>query len=372
MATKFDVLAPGDEVPFVDDADLSAAPAVESPHYLPPEEWEEVVANADAELERRLTEHEGGAGDDPFGITFEAVNYSNTFGKTSSLLKTGVQMWVIHTAECPLQVGYARSLTNWAYRSGYPEVSWHRFVDPDTVAFWIAAHKAGAWHATWANPVSIGYEQSGYARFTREEWLVPIGQRQIDVLAQVIVADKIPADAVRFLTDAEVAKIKAGDRTIKGLATHAQINPENRTDPGKGYPKDVLLDRIRHHHPDIDYSNEEFDMDEATLRNIIRDEIKAVFTEYQQGEINTTSERWQFSKAFPWVLGQVATIRNRQGEHRQENRDQTASILEAVKGISLTGSGGMTAEATQSMIDDSLSDLRVVPASNDDPAPGEE
>jgi hypothetical protein len=218
MVTKFDVLAPEDEIPFADDMDLSEVETVEAPHYLPQEEWDKVVTMADDELERRLAAGEGGAGGDPFGITFEAVNYSQTFGKTSSLLKTGVQLWVIHTAECPLQVGYARSLTQWAYRSGYPEVSWHRFVDPDTVAFWIAAHKAGAWHATWANPVSIGYEQSGYARYTRTEWLVPTGQRQIDILAQVIVADKIPADAVRWLTDAEVAQIKAGNRTIKGLS----------------------------------------------------------------------------------------------------------------------------------------------------------
>jgi hypothetical protein len=128
----------------------------------------------------------------------------------------------------------------------------------------------------------------------------------------------------------------------------------------------ILIDRIRHHHPNIDYTNnEEFDMDEATLRSVIRDEIKAVFNETQQAAINTTSERWQFSHAFPWLLGQIATIRNRQAEHRKENRDQTASVLEAVKGLSLTGGGGSTPEEVQSMIDESLADLRVVPADDE-------
>lgn len=216
-------------------------------HYLPQEEWEEVVENANTEQKSRLLELTGGASadaaGDPLNLTPQYLDYTNTYGKIRT--RTGTQLYVIHTAECPLQVGYAKSLTNWAARSGYPEVSWHRFVDPATVARWIPLNY-GAWHATWANPISIGYEQSGYARYGREVWLSTDGLRQIDLLAQQIVDDGIPEKGLRWLTNSQVAAIKSGaDKTTVGLCTHAQINPENRTDPGAGYPKDVLLEWIK-------------------------------------------------------------------------------------------------------------------------------
>ena len=216
-------------------------------HYLPQEEWDAVVKEANEEQIARLTEAAGGASSsdpgDPLNLTPKYLNYGNTYGKTSTKYRT--QLFVIHTAECPLQVGYAKSLTNWAAKSGYPYVSWHRFLDPATVVRWIPLNY-GAWHATWANPYSIGYEQSGYARYSRSTWLSNDGLRQIDLLAQQIVDDGIPKSGLRWLTNAEVADIKAGrDKTTVGLCTHAQINPESRTDPGAGYPKDVLLDWIK-------------------------------------------------------------------------------------------------------------------------------
>ena len=41
-----------------------------------------------------------------------------------------------------------------------------------------------------------------------------------------------------------------GDTSVRGICSHAQIQPKDRTDPGAGYPWDVLLDSIRRHHPD--------------------------------------------------------------------------------------------------------------------------
>jgi len=216
-------------------------------HYIPQGEWEAVVLEANAEQVRRLADEVGGGASatpgDPLNVKPQYLDYNNTYGKTSTRYRT--QLYVVHTAECPLQIGYAKSLTNWAARSGYPEVSWHRFIDPATVVRWIPL-KYGAWHATWANPLSIGYEQSGYARYDRSTWLSNDGLRQIDLLAQQIVDDGIPESGLRWLTNAQVAAIKSGaDKTTVGLCTHAQINPENRTDPGAGYPKDVLLEWIK-------------------------------------------------------------------------------------------------------------------------------
>ena len=304
----------------------------------------------------------------PPGQQMRRLNFSNTYGKTSNLTRR--QLYVIHTGETPMDHGYAASLTRWAAKSGDPMVSWHRFVDPSLVVTWIPLNK-GAWHATWANGISIGYEQSGRAAFTRSQWLDdPKGRAQIDLLAQQLAADGIQADEIRFLNNATIADIKAGrDKKTVGLCTHAQINPENRTDPGKGYPYDVLLEWTNYYVTGGDSGTGELDMDEAQVRAILRDELKAVFTEYQQEAINTTSERWTFAKAFPWLMGQTATLRNRQGEHRQENRDQATSILEAIKGLSVSAGGGSSPEEVQTMIDDSLADLRVVPAASDETEP---
>jgi peptidoglycan hydrolase-like protein with peptidoglycan-binding domain len=155
---------------------------------------------------------------------------------------------VIHTAECPLSTGYARSLSLWS-ASSTVQASWHRMSDPGTVARFVPPGRA-AWHATIANRISVGYEQAGYAAFPRSTWLTVDGQASIDRLAQVIVADGIPLSSVRRLTDDEVRRALNGDTSVRGICSHAQIQPKDRTDPGAGYPWDVLLDSIKRHHPD--------------------------------------------------------------------------------------------------------------------------
>ena len=78
----------------------------------------------------------------------------------------------------------------------------------------------------------------------------PEGLASIDRLAQAMVEDGIPLSSARRLTDDEVRRALNGDTSVRGICSHAQIQPEDRTDPGAGYPWDVLLDSIRRHHPD--------------------------------------------------------------------------------------------------------------------------
>lgn len=224
-------------------------------HDLPLEEWETVVAEAERTLADRIaTDPElGGAGDyAPMGLTPRVVRYDNVPDKSSTLLRR--QLHVVHTGETPLKVGYAQSLTAWGSGGYDPRASWHFFVDPATVAFWISITQA-AWHAAGGNPLSCGYEQSGYASYTREKWLSPDGQRQLDLLAQTIVEHgKLPASGLRWLTDTQVKAILTGaDTTTVGLCTHEQVSRltgrTTRTDPGREYPKDVLLDFVRYYHP---------------------------------------------------------------------------------------------------------------------------
>ena len=238
------------------DTDTLDPDAPQDFHYLPQEEWDAVVARAEEIHAERFAEPGGGAGDlDPMGVTPRYVNFPNSPNdKSSRLIKA--QVHVIHTAECPLRVGYAASMSEWADGDSYnPRVSWQRFVDPATVARFIPLSEA-AWHASGFNAYTCGYEQSGYASYSRSQWLSPDGMRQIDLLAQEIVKNGLPASGIRILSDSQLRAIKAGDRSIYGLASHAVVSRlfggNNRTDPGAGYPWDVLLDWIRHYHPDVE------------------------------------------------------------------------------------------------------------------------
>jgi hypothetical protein len=178
------------------------------------------------------------------------INMPNT-QKHSGVSGIPTQLLVLHSGESPLRGGYAQSLTNWAnvpLDQGGPEASWHWFVDPIAIVSMVDPNNA-AWHASEANPLSEGFEQAGYARFSRAEWLTPEGVKQMDnlawIMAQRAKACGIPAV---WLTTAQVEAVtKQGNRSIKGFCLHRQIDPETRTDPGDGYPYDLLLAKVKAH-----------------------------------------------------------------------------------------------------------------------------
>lgn len=199
-------------------------------------------------------------------------------GKYHPVSGIPTQLGVLHSAECPLAAGYARSLTEWAavpLAQGGPEASWQRFVDP-SVRLRFIPDDLGAWHASEANPLSIGWEQAGYARYTRAQWLSPAGLVQLDNLAydmaEVAKRDGLSA---RWLSTAEVrAVLDGGNRSIKGFCTHRQVDPETRTDPGDGYPYDLLMTRIKFYLTPT--TKEWSDMaTEAQIRKVVREEIAA-------------------------------------------------------------------------------------------------
>ena len=165
--------------------------------------------------------------------------------------RTRTQMLVVHSIESPLTNGYAVSMAkNWLGKwydgnGALIEASSNVIVSPDTLVRSVHTDYA-AWHASWANSLSVGYEQAGYAAFTRAQWLTDLGKTQIDRLAREMALDaKLYGIPLVWLTRAQVNAIAAGDRTIKGLVTHAVIDPANRTDPGSQYPYDALLASIK-------------------------------------------------------------------------------------------------------------------------------
>lgn len=166
--------------------------------------------------------------------------------KHSGVTGLPTQLLVLHSGECPLRGGYAQSLTNWGNipLPAGPEASWHWFIDPIARVRMIEEQYA-AWHATWANSLSEGFEQAGYARFSQAEWTTPEGMKQLENVAATL-AERCRATGIppRWLTTSEVNAVRAGNRNIKGLCTHRQVDPASRTDPGDGYPYELLLQRI--------------------------------------------------------------------------------------------------------------------------------
>lgn len=216
---------------------------VDPAHRIPDEDWGAVVRRAEEIAREAAATRTGGAAP----IAGPVLDMRGRSNKHSGISGIPTQLLVLHSAECPLMPGYAQSLTEWAITSNVV-ASWHRFIGPDSRVYMIEDRYA-AWHASEANPMSIGWEQAGYARYSRAEWLTPNGLLLMESLAydmaQVAIRDGIPA---RWLTDDEVTAVTTyGNRSIKGFCLHRQIDPETRTDPGNGYPYDLLMNKIRAH-----------------------------------------------------------------------------------------------------------------------------
>lgn len=216
---------------------------VDPAHRVPDEQWAQVVRNAEAINAAHLENKTGGASS-PAG---PLVNMLGS-GKHSGVSGIPTQLLVLHSGECPLRGGYAQSLTNWANTPidrGGPIASWHWFIDPIARVRMIEEVYA-AWHASEANPISEGFEQAGYARFTRADWLTPDGLLQMESLAYTMAQRaKVNGIPARWLTTAEVTRATSGDRTVKGFCLHRQIDPETRTDPGDGYPYELLMAKVK-------------------------------------------------------------------------------------------------------------------------------
>lgn len=163
----------------------------------------------------------------------------------SSLKPLGV---VVHSAETPLKRGFALSIGRWFATAG-SSASAHAMVDPGDTVHMVDGN-VRAWHAgPTANRLFKGYEQAGYASFTREQWLSPDGLAMISQLADLIAADckefGIPA---RWATDAQI--IAARDQGIPcGLLKHDDVRRllggTTHHDPGPEYPYDVLLAMVQ-------------------------------------------------------------------------------------------------------------------------------
>lgn len=218
-------------------------------HRVPDDQWAEVVARAEQYAREAPPRAAGPRGAPAINPVLDYQGRGRASGKYFPVSGIPTQLIVFHSMECPLAPGYARSLTEWALTpeaAGGPQASWHRGYGPDARVYFIP-DELGAWHASEANPLSIGLEQAGYAAYSRAQWTTPDGLDQLESVAYDVAAickrDGIPA---KWLTTAEVrAVLDQGNRSIKGFCFHRQVDPETRTDPGNGYPADLLLAAVK-------------------------------------------------------------------------------------------------------------------------------
>lgn len=156
------------------------------------------------------------------------------------------QLIVIHSMECPLERGRARSVANWFAGPTSPQASAHYMVDPGEVICGVVPPNE-AWHVGGANTylgsASIGIEQTGYARFGRDEWLTGDGSVQLDVLVDLVgsLCDRwgIP----RVWLEADGLAYRRPGITSHRLCSESGIGTDH-WDPGFNWPVDEFMRRL--------------------------------------------------------------------------------------------------------------------------------
>lgn len=116
------------------------------------------------------------------------------------------------------------------------EVSWHSGSDADSFLYLLPAGYT-AWHATSYNSCTYGHEQSKKHtdwRVMSADWVRKTIRNAAKCLSPIVAENNIPIrKATRAELDRERANYRAG-RPWKpvGFISHAELQPEDRTDPG--------------------------------------------------------------------------------------------------------------------------------------------
>jgi hypothetical protein len=152
--------------------------------------------------------------------------------------RTSVDNIVMHSAEIGEFWSAAESVASYFHIGPPKPASAHLVVDVDSIVRCVPDEHI-AFHAP-PNARSIGIEQAGYAKQTRDEWLDDYGQKMLQLVARLIAfeARKWSIPLVWLTPDDLIAG-------ARGLCTHADMtaafHESDHTDPGPNYPKDVVL-----------------------------------------------------------------------------------------------------------------------------------
>lgn len=149
--------------------------------------------------------------------------------------KAPVRLIIIHTAEGARTV---TSLGNY-FASAAIQASSHVGIDDTGVEQYVPYTEA-AWTSRAANPISDNAELCGFAAWTRGQWLNehhPMLERTAAWIRERCLARGIP---IRKLTPAQVGSGMAG--VCGHVDWTVGMKDGSHTDPGPGFPWDVVMD----------------------------------------------------------------------------------------------------------------------------------
>lgn len=145
---------------------------------------------------------------------------------------------VLHAAEDGEYWNSAEAIGQYFHLGPPKPASAHYGVDVDSIMQYVRDEDI-AFHAP-PNERSIGIEQAGYSKQTRAEWLDDYGQKMLGLVARLVKAEAKKWNIPLVWLRPENLKLGA-----RGLCTHYDVTlafgQTTHTDPGMGYPKDVLL-----------------------------------------------------------------------------------------------------------------------------------
>jgi len=120
----------------------------------------------------------------------------------------------------------------------------HYGVDNNSVQQYLSLDRI-AWGAPPLNTAGIHIEQAGLARYSRQEWLagyMPMLLRVAELLAWLHEHYRVP---LVQLSDKALQVLGPTPKRPAGVVTHAQVSAvfhqSDHTDPGRGYPLDMVL-----------------------------------------------------------------------------------------------------------------------------------
>jgi N-acetyl-anhydromuramyl-L-alanine amidase AmpD len=161
--------------------------------------------------------------------------------------KRFVRVIVIHSMEAPEKGETAENVARF-FQNTQRQASAHLCIDNNSIVQCVFDNDV-AFAAPGANHDGVHLELAGFARQTREEWLDPYStlvlENAAEATAQYCLKYNIP---IKHLTNDEL------DAKQKGIVGHVQVSEvfqkSTHTDPGKDFPWDQFVERVRQHHAD--------------------------------------------------------------------------------------------------------------------------
>jgi len=156
-----------------------------------------------------------------------------------------IDVLVIHTMESPEKPNTAEDVASWFAGSNAPQASAHYCIDGNSVVQCVQDSDV-AWHAPGANHNGLGFEHAGKAAQTAHDWSDDYSVKCLE-LSATLVAQKCKEYDIPVVW-LHPADLRAGKRGITG---HVQVSEAFRksdhSDPGKGFPVQAYLGRVKKH-----------------------------------------------------------------------------------------------------------------------------